>query len=182
MRYLETKEVPLAELQRFPGNARIHAEEDLQASVKLGQYKSLTVRLMPDGSKVILAGNGTADALEAVGAKTARIELIECDSDHEARSINLRDNNLSDKAKNDDEALAALIEAQDGDYEALGWTDNQIAKILGQEQLPDPGDAPTDDDLGNRWGVIVECTTEDDQVKLLEELGDRGLNVRAIMG
>jgi ParB-like chromosome segregation protein Spo0J len=180
VKYLETTVVPLAELVRFPGNARKHALERIKDSVRRGQYKSLLVRRLDDGQLVIVAGNGTADALEATGSKTARVEVWEY-TDNEARWVNISDNRLSDLATDDDDALAALLIAQDGDYVGLGLTDNEINKILGTEIMPDAGDAPVDDMAGNRWGVIVECGTEQEQIRLLTELGDQGLNVRAIM-
>ena len=61
----------------------------------------------------------------------------------------------------------------------LGFEENYLAKILGEE-MPPAGDAPTDD-LSNRWGVVIECGSEDEQTGLLDELTGRGLNVRAIV-
>lgn len=180
MQYLETTVVPLTELERFPGNARKHALERIKDSVRRGQYKSLLVRRMPDGQLVIVAGNGTADALEATGAKEARIEVWDY-TDNEARWVNISDNRLSDLATDDDDALAALVLAQDGDYVGLGFSDHEISVLLGVEEMPAPGDADIDDTAGNRWGVIIECGTEAEQIRLLTELGDQGLNVRAIM-
>jgi ParB-like chromosome segregation protein Spo0J len=179
MEYLETTVVPLAELQRFPGNARKHALERIKDSVRKGQYKSLLAR-RTDSGLVIVAGNGTADALEAVGATEARVEVWDY-TDQEARWVNISDNRLSDLATDDDDALAALLIAQDGDYVGLGFSDSEINKILGTEPMPDPGDAPVSTEEGNRWGVIVECGTEQEQIRLLTELGDQGLNVRAIL-
>src|SRR6266487_3487544 len=180
MEYLETTVVPLTQLQRFPGNSRKHAQDWLRDSAALGQYKSLLVRRLEDGQLVIVAGNGTADALEAVGAKEARVEVWNY-TDHEARSVNIRDNRLFDLAGDDDDALTALLRLQDGDFEALGYNTAEIAKLLGEEIMPEPGDAPVDADEGKRWGIIVECGTEDEQVRLLEELGGQGLNVRALL-
>lgn len=178
--YLETVKVPLSELQRFPGNARKHALERIKDSVRLGQYKSLLVRRMPDGQLVIVAGNGTADALEAIGAKEAQVEIWDY-TDHEARRVNIADNRLSDLAKDDDDALAALLAAQGDDLVGTGFTENEALVIMGEERMPAPGDAPTGSMEGNRWGVIIECATEADQTRLLTELGDQGLNVRAIV-
>jgi ParB-like chromosome segregation protein Spo0J len=180
VKYLETTVVPLDVLQRFPGNARKHAAERIKDSVRRGQYKSLLCRRLDGGQLVVVAGNGTADALLAVGAKEARVEVWDY-TDAEARWVNISDNRLSDLATDDNDALAALLAAQDGDYAGMGFTDNEVLKILGQEAMPEPGDAPIDDTAGNRWGVIVECGTEDEQIRLLTDLGNQGLNVRAIM-
>ncbi len=48
-------------------------------------------------------------------------------------------------------------------------------------------DPPLPDELGDgeeagmRWGIIVECGTEDEQLRLLERLSADGLSVRALM-
>ena len=181
MKYLETITVPLASLNRFPGNARRHADAELRESVKEGQYKSLLCRRLPDGQLIIVAGNGTADALEEVGATEAQIEVWDY-SDREARRINLKDNRLSDLAKDDPDLLALALADLDGDTAGLGWTDKQVTRILAGDILPDAGDADPDADEGSRWGLIIECTTEADQVRLLKEFSEQGLNVRAIVG
>lgn len=181
MEYVETlTAVPLAELERFPGNARKHATKELRESVRLGQYKSLLVCRRPDGRLVIVAGNGTADAMEAEKMTHAQVEVWNY-TDAEARRVNVADNHLSDLGSDDQEALGALLEQFDGDYEGLGYTDQEIAKILGREPMPDPGDADTDGQDSQRWGLIVECGSEEEQVELLDELIGKGLNVRAIM-
>jgi ParB-like chromosome segregation protein Spo0J len=176
MRVLGVQEVPLASLTRFPGNARVHAEADIRASVKrLGQYRTLVVRQL-DGQQIILAGNGTADALQAEGYEKARVELLEC-TDDEARRINLADNRLSDIATDDKDALAELLSYLEDDYAGTGWSDADVAKLI---EPPDLGDAP-EDDLGMHYGVIIECSTEEEQLKLLERLAGEGLSVRSLM-
>lgn len=177
-RWIETRDVPISDLVRFPGNARRGNVAEIRKSIKRhGQYRSLVVR-SHDGKLTVLAGNHTADALKAEGRETARCELIEC-TDDEARRINLADNRLSDIAEDDDRALAELLAALDGDYEGTGWDVHDVdglADKLGDEN----GDAP-EDDLPERWGVIVECRTEAEQARLLAELDGEGFSVRALM-
>jgi len=177
MKRLGEKKLALAELTRFPGNARIHADTELRASIKrFGQYKPLTVRRTEDGY-VILAGNGTADALEAEGFDKADCALLECD-DHEARLINLADNKLSDMATDDKDALAELLSYLDGDYEGIGWTTDEVDRLI---DPPPPDENAEETDITMRYGVIIECGTEDEQLRLLEQLSEQGLNVRALM-
>jgi ParB-like chromosome segregation protein Spo0J len=181
METLRTEQVKLSDLRRFPGNARKHADAEIRASLRrLGQYRPLVVRVTGDGLKTILAGNGTADALVAEGFEDARCELLTC-SDDEARRINVADNQISDKAKNDNDLLADLLRSMEGDYEGLGFSDQEVAVVLGEETMPDGGDADIDDEVGNRWGLVVECGSEDEQVRLLHQLSEQGLAVRTIM-
>lgn len=177
MKRLGEKKLALADLARFPGNARIHADAELRASIrKFGQYRPLTVRVA-DGSYTILAGNGTADALAAEGHDKADCALLECD-DHEARQINLADNKLSDMATDDRDALAELLSYLEGDYEGTGWTVAEVDKLI---EPPGFGEDAPVDEITPQYGVIIDCSSEEEQLRLLERLGGEGLSCRALM-
>lgn len=175
---LGEKHLKLATLTRFPGNARIHADDQIRASVRrLGQYRPLVVRVLDDDTMVILAGNGTADAMEAEGFTEADCALLKC-SDEEATRINVADNRISDLATDDKDALVQLLSYFDGDYEGTGWSTSEVERMI-DPPLPDElGDG---EEAGMRWGIIVECGTEDEQLRLLETLSTQGLSVRALM-
>lgn len=179
--------MPLAQLRRFPGNARRHADSQLKNSVRrFGQFRTIVVRKHEqDGKEVytVLAGNGTADALEAQGHATARVEVIETSDDQEATLINLADNRLSDLGQDDVHDLVSLLQSVEAfDLDVTGWTEDDLAKMLSatEDQLPDPGDAE-EEQVELRWGVIVDCSTENEQIRLLDELSGQGLAVRALM-
>jgi len=178
--YLRTVEIPVTDLRHFPGNARKHADKQLRESVRLGQYRALVVRELDDGGLVVVCGNGTLDALIANGQATALSEIRKF-TDSEARRVNVADNRLHDLGSDDPELLVALLGDMDPfDWSAAGFTEKQIAKLLGDEEMPPEGDAPTDASLLQTWGVIVECSNEEDQIGLLAELAAQGWNVRAI--
>lgn len=151
-KWLATKEVRLDELTRFPGNARRGNVGEIRKSIRRhGQYRSLVVR-SHDGTLTVLAGNHTADALEAEGRESARCELIEC-SDDEARRINAADNRLGELPdpetgqRYDDEALAELLAALDGDFDGTGWTQEDLDALLAEDEPGpvgggDPDSAP----------------------------------------
>jgi ParB-like chromosome segregation protein Spo0J len=178
MERIGERRLKLSVLTRFPGNARIHADDQIRASVRrLGQYRPLVVRVLDDDTMVILAGNGTADAMEAEGFTEADCALLKC-SDEEATRINVADNRISDLATDDKDALVELLSYLDGDYEGTGFTGVEVDRMI-DPPLPDEiGDG---EEAGMRWGVIVECGTEDEQLRLLERLSADGLSVRALM-
>ena len=182
MKSLGMKSVSIADLLPFPGNARIHDDVALKKSAeKLGQFRAVLVRRTDDGKMVIVAGNGTVDAFRAKGDTKIRAELIEC-TDDEAEKYNLADNRLSDLARDDPELLVPrLLDLEPEDRLLLGFDDGYMNKLmLSEEELPEGGDADVDLD-DQRWGLIVECTTETEQGHWLEQLRSQGLNVRAIM-
>jgi len=139
-RFLETRELPLDELTPFPGNARRGQVEIIRESLRRnGQYRSMVVRVMPHtGAWVVLAGNHTLQAMIAEGHKTGRCELIEC-SDDEARRVNLVDNQASDLAVNDTEALLELLGSLDDGLEGTGFTDADMEALLAAPPAAEPG-------------------------------------------
>jgi len=151
--FIETREVPLTDLTRFPGNARRGDVPKIRASLrKNGQYRSLVVRQHDDGQLTILAGNNTYDALTAEKQPTARCELIRCD-ELTARRINLADNRTAELGDYDQPALAELLSYLGGEYEGSGWAadDEDLPLELGPDGhgFPDdPGDLD-DGDPGN---------------------------------
>jgi DNA modification methylase len=141
VRYLGTVDLPLAGLAQFPGNARRGDLGVIRASVaRHGQYRSIVVRQLDDGSHVIVAGNHTALALAAEGHESVRADVIECD-EGEARRINLADNRLAELGGYDDQALADLLASLDGDFGGTGWAAEDLAALL----KPEPGRTDPDD-------------------------------------
>jgi ParB-like nuclease domain len=140
-RWVDTRNVLLSELARYPGNARRGSVDDIRASIRRhGQYRSLVVR--DAGAHLeILAGNHTYDALMAEGHIRARVEIIDCDDD-EARRIVIADNRIADKGSYDDDALAELLSYLDSDYEGTGWTEGEV---LGFVHTADWVPGPEDD-------------------------------------
>lgn len=134
--YLATADVPLTQLDRFPGNAKRGDVQAIRASIRRhGQYRSLIVRTTSNDRYTILAGNHTHDAIRAEGHPTARCEIIQC-TDDEARRINLADNRLSEIGSFDNDALAELLSYLDGDFEGTGYTQDDVDALLGIEELP----------------------------------------------
>lgn len=152
--YIETRNIPLADLTQFPGNAKVGDVETIRASLRrTGQYRALVVRDTGDGL-VILAGNHTSMALAAEGHTTARCEIIQC-SDDEARRINLADNKTAELGSYDDDALVELLSYLDDDYTGTGWTAGDIEYLITPppdlDQLAAEYGEPEDNDL---WPIL----------------------------
>lgn len=189
--YLRTETLPLAALEPFPGNARRGDIPRIRQSLRRNrQYKSLTVREHGRGDGVrytVLTGNNTREAMILEGWTEARCEIIRCTT-AEARRINATDNATADHASYDEQLHAQQIADLQGDYDGSGYTPEEAAKLLAIGDDDDwPGDPDDGDGDGRRggapaWGVIISCSTEDEQARLLERLLGEGLNVRALTG
>ncbi|HPZ51184.1 MAG TPA: hypothetical protein PLA44_15130, partial [Propionibacteriaceae bacterium] len=96
------------------------------------------------------------------------------------------DNRTAELGGYDPDALAEMLNEVAGSdaFAATGYTQadlDALAAEIAPPPLPEPGDADIED-LPAAWGVIIECSTEDEQVELLERFGEEGLRVRAVMG
>lgn len=134
--YIETRLVPLEELEPYPGNAR-HGDRDVlvESLEENGQYRSLVVRDTDEGL-IVLCGNNTLAALEARGDEAARCEVVRCD-DATALRVNLIDNASNDKATYDDEARARLVALLDGQLAGSGYTDEEADALIARYEEPE---------------------------------------------
>jgi hypothetical protein len=206
-KYVTTKAIPLDHLEHFPGNANTGDVDKILESLRVnGQFRSLIIRHV-EKRYVIMAGNHTAKALRKHGiGKCAyeikhendparepacgichngwdgrpRCEIYTCD-DQTAIRINIADNRIPEFSKRDDEMLAALLGELD-DLSGSGFTDEEASLVagIGAEVMPEPGDADIED-LPPVFGVVVDCTGEDEQISLLERLSSEGYSVRSLM-
>jgi ParB-like nuclease domain len=128
--WVETREVPVQQLTRYPGNARRGNIDEIRASVRRhGQYRAVVARDTGKNGLIVLAGNHTTDALEAEGHKTVRCEIITC-TDQEAKRIVVADNKLSDLAGNDNSLLAQLLADIGEDLGGTGYHDAEVTEIM----------------------------------------------------
>lgn len=143
------RDIPLAQLTRFPGNARYGNVAAIRQSLKRnGQYRALIVR-DTGNALVILAGNHTYDALRANGHRTGRCEVLTCD-DQTARRINLADNRTAELGGTDQDALAELLSYLDGDYEGTGYTAEEVERLISVPDFAPADNVPRLDELEPR--------------------------------
>jgi ParB-like chromosome segregation protein Spo0J len=134
----------------------------------------------------VLAGNHRLMAARAAGLSQIPVMWVDVDDDR-ARRILLVDNRSNDIAGYDEERLAALLsELAVSEQELVGTGYDEaflvsLSNKLAGGPLPTPGDAEHSDQP-EVYGVIIECTDEDQQVELLARLTDEGLSVRALVG
>jgi ParB-like chromosome segregation protein Spo0J len=176
------RKIPIGDVQPHPENYNSGRVPEIAESLRLNkQYRSIVVQKQTGR---IVAGNNTWKAARLLGWTHIAAELLDL-SHEEARKILLADNKLARDSEFDERALAELLGSLE-DLEGTGWSDEEFVKLVeglddDSEDLPEPGDADTDD-LENTWGVIITCGTEDEQVEMLQRFTDEGLNVRAIVG
>jgi hypothetical protein len=195
--YVRTEVLGLDELTPFPGNAkRGDVPIILESLRRNGQYRSLIIRVDEEERSVILAGNHTAQALEAHGAgdcgktvkvgdeerpcgvcqndawdPSARCEIVTCDDDT-ARRINLVDNRSAEKGSYDRDALAELLSYVD-DYEGTGYSEADVELLIAPPpSLEELADTYGDPEAGDFWPVIRIRLSPEDRDAFLDLTAD----------
>lgn len=175
---LEPLCVPIDKVHLFPGNPRIGNVEAIKTAItRLGVHRAIVARR---GSGDIIVGNHQYKAMVALGFD--RIPVIwSDDNEAEARARNAGDNKLGEMGTYDNDLLAEMLSYVADDPElfaATAYTEADLARLLGEST----GDATSEEGLSQVWGVIITCKDEDQQVALLTEMSERGLDVRSLVG
>lgn len=181
----EVKEVKeekkLSDLTQDPKNARKHSSRNIgmiEASLRqVGAARSGVI----DEYGVILAGNGTYEALAAAGID--RVKIVEADgnewvvvkrtglTEEQKRALSIADNRTSELATWD----APALEAQGIDL-APWFSKQELARI--NIQKPMNGDKES---LDYKYQIIIECIDESEQLIALETLEKQGYRCRALI-
>jgi ParB-like chromosome segregation protein Spo0J len=170
--------VPIEELRQFKGNPNVGDVALIRRSLRrFGQYKPITVNIgtLTGRPNEILAGNHTWQAARQEGWPDIARTLIDVDQE-EAVGIVAADNRIAELAKRDPEMLAEMLGGMD-DLTATGYSEEDLAKLVGDQSVDEGGD----DEEDPVWGVIITCRDEAQQLDLLEKLDAEGLDVRAMV-
>lgn len=167
--------VPIADLVPYERNPRRGSVETIRESLRThGQYRPIVVNHGTHTGRAneILAGNHTWQAAKDEGWSEIAATYVDVDEET-AKKIVVMDNRAADKARNDADALAALL-GELGDLTGTGYTDDDLAKLLGE-------DSPNaDEQFASRFEVVVECGSEDAQQEVYDRLTGEGWTCRVL--
>lgn len=172
---LEIKIAHPFELREHKDNARRGNVEELKKSLmKSGQYKPIVVNKR---SGYVVAGNHTLRSIQELGWDKVLFVEIDVD-DADERRIMAADNRIGDMGNYDTDALLALLIPLGDELDGSGYTELDLDVLKGLT------DTEVDDDVDDgpiiRYGVIVEVSTLAEQMQLMHQLGDDGLDVRPL--
>jgi ParB-like chromosome segregation protein Spo0J len=176
---LNIETVAIASLAPDPANARKHDDKNLNAIkgslARFGQQKPLVI----DEKNIVLAGNGTLAAAQALGwteIKVVRSTLAGIDK----TAFAIADNRTTDLSHWDLEFLTPTLKALDAenfDLDQIGFSKEDLEKFLGQEfEFEEPADKKETKD---GYTLQISFENEDEQQALFFELRDRGFKVKA---
>lgn len=130
----QRQEVLISELSEWKNNSRIHTQRNLltikNSLEKFGQMKPLIVQ---KSSMSIIAGNGTFQAMKALGWEKADCYIIDID-DSKAEAYCIVDNRATDQSEWDQKTLMEVLqELSETDEELLnctGFDATEMEKML----------------------------------------------------
>ena len=133
----------------------------------------------------ILAGNHRHRALCQRGAETIPVLWIDCD-DRTAMRILLADNRTSDLAGYDDAWLAELLsqlKEESHGLEGTGFDEPSLGELLHSLESELEGKPADDqrDELEERFQILIDCESDEEQREMLARFALEGLTCRALM-
>src|SRR5262245_57353482 len=133
----------------------------------------------PDGE--VVCGNMRHRAMVELGWTETKAFVADLD-ERRRREWMLRDNQeYGDWVPEELAAMVRLHADEEGDLKLLGMSEEKMDNLL---KIADDENGSADNTHAPEpevWGVIVECASEQQQAELLEELAERGLEVRSIL-
>lgn len=172
---MKTEQYNLNDLKYPESNVRVHGAkqiEELKRSYnKFGQIRPVVI----DNDGVILAGNGLVQALTELGVEKVEVLPMKNLSDNDKKKLMIADNKIYNLGRDDNDALFAMLESLDGDYDVPGFEDDTLKELLAD--LDDVDDNVmnygTIDDVERetfeRAGSNLEKRTEQARVEREEE-------------
>lgn len=173
---MEIENVRLRDLRLFSGNARRGDVDKIARSLEVnGQYKPVVVNRgsLTDTPNEVLAGNHTVMAAQKLGWTHIDAVFVDVDRNTAVRIV-LVDNQASDVASNDNDALLALLEEID-DLDGTAFEQTDLDALLALAE-GDPDFEPDDDDdvrldrksittcpeCGHEFTPVTRTVTDDD--------------------
>lgn len=172
---MKTEQYNLNDLKYPESNVRVHGAkqiEELKRSYnKFGQIRPVVI----DNDGVILAGNGLVQALTELGVEKVEVLPMKNLSDNDKKKLMIADNKIYNLGRDDNDALFAMLESLDGDYDVPGFEDDTLKELLAD--LDDVDDSVmnygTIDDVERetfeRAGSNLEKRTEQARIEREEE-------------
>lgn len=183
---LQALAVPIDSLNADRANARRHSEKNLRAiRASLAAYGQRTPVVVNRKGNIVEKGNGTLEAARALG--WTEIAAVFVDDDAATQTgYAIADNRSGELAEWDEDVLARLLDSLEGDdfdLEDFGFDDRDLKQLgLADEPASEPeAHAASSDELHERWQILIECESEQQQAEWLERLTEEGVACRALI-
>jgi ParB-like chromosome segregation protein Spo0J len=165
----------------YARNARKHTPGQVRQVAASIKEWGWTIPVLIDEQGGIIAGHARILAAQKLGLVSVPVMIaIGWPEDKKAAYI-IADNKLALNAEWDDETLKSEFERleESFDLDLTGFSDRELDRLLGDEE--DEAGRGASKLAGFGFSIVVECTNEEEQAKLLQRLEDEGLKCRCLM-
>lgn len=174
---------PLHEVKPYDKNARKISPAAIEKVAKTLAEFGWRQPMVVDADGVLIVGHARRLGALHNGWAEGPVHVAKDLTPEQIKAYRLMDNRSHDEATWDlglaGEELLDL-QGMDFDLDLTGFDEDEIEKMLAGDPLAPSGDAPSEN-MQTAFGVVIDCTSEREQIKLLEEFTERGLDCRALM-
>jgi ParB family chromosome partitioning protein len=165
-------------LRVYGANARTHSDKQVgQIAASIRKF-GWTNPILVDEQLNVIAGHGRLRAaVKLTQREVPTITLPEL-SEMQREALVIADNKIgSNSGWNKDALRARLVELRhdDLDLETLGFTQAELATLIGTKEAPGQT-------IAARYQILVECDDDHQQARLLGEFLAEGLHCKALVG
>jgi ParB-like chromosome segregation protein Spo0J len=179
----EYKDTPLTEVRCHPRNARKGSVTAILDSIQHNGFFGTCVAQVSTGH--ILVGNHRYLAAKEAGMDTLPVMWVHVD-DKRALKILLADNRTNDLSSYDNNALTELLAEMSnaGELDGTGYSETDLDALIQDMASKDEDSTEGADEtsqIEDNFLVVIECASENDQLKMLERFVKEGLKCKAIV-
>lgn len=127
---MKTQQYKLSDLQYPESNVRVHGEKQLEELKRSYQQFGQIRPIVIDEKGVIIAGNGLTKALEQLGIEKVEVLQMKDLSENDKKKLMIADNKIYNLGRDDNDALFAMLESLDGDYDVPGFEEDTLKELL----------------------------------------------------
>jgi len=162
------------ELIPYVNNSRTHSEEQVQQVAASIKEFGFTNPILIDDEGGIIAGHGRLLAAQLCGIAEVPTITLEGLTEAQRKAYVIADNKLALNAGWDYEALKLEIETISSDFDItkLGFDDNELANLI--DGLEQDAVELKEDSYSSVYNIVVNCTDENHQERVFNELQQKG--------
>lgn len=173
---LEVAYVATTDLIPYANNPRTHSDQQVAQVAASIQEFGFNNPILIDENNSIIAGHGRLAAAQKLEMKTVPTILLEGLSEAQRKAYVIADNKLALNAGWDDQALQTELERLqelDFDLALTGFDVDELARMFDDQEIE-----PEEQSYSEVFNVIVECSDEQQQEKVFNQLDRDGYKCR----
>jgi ParB-like chromosome segregation protein Spo0J len=172
---MRTTTVQLSTLVPDPENPRAHDQRNLDAiAASLRDHGQVEPLLVQKSSRMIIAGNGRAEAMRSLGWTEAHVVLLDVD-DVQARKLSIQLNRSGELATWDEAVLTKHLQELDGlaDYDvgSMGFSEDELqmlAAAYGDAVAPEQGEPAVADPVNGAAPAPEQAAMPNSSVRMVQ--------------